>query len=115
MPDADASRTDLPVPNGVDIAKAYEKAWWQSKKFFAFLLCEIGFFVLMGSMIYMQELDKLAENVAFMVLAVTAGFGMVGYCLGQSYLERYVRVAALAIGRDIQNGSSKPPPAEDNG
>lgn len=77
----------------------HEKEWWQSKKFFAFLVCEIGFFALMGAMIYEQEMDKIGENLAFMVLAVTSGFGMVGFCLGQSYIDRYVQVAQVAMGR----------------
>jgi|GEM_PF-1795856 len=115
MADAETSRTDTPCLNGLDVAKVYEKAWWQSKKFFAFLLCEVGFFVLMGSMIYTQELDKLAENVAFMVLAVTSGMLAIGFILGQGALDRYVRVAALAMGRGIENGSSKASAREDDG
>jgi hypothetical protein len=101
MPDVDPSQADVPA------VKAYEKAWWQSKKFFAFLLCEIGFFVLMGSMIYRQELDKIAENVAFMVLAVTSGMLATGFILGQGALDRYVRVAALTMGRKFQDEPSK--------
>ena len=84
-----------------------EKSWWRSKKFFAFLLCEIGFFLLMGGMIYEQEMDKIGENLAFMVLAITAGFGMVGYCLGQSFIDRYVRVATIVAGRPANGSEGK--------
>lgn len=78
----------------------HERAWWQSKKFFAFLMAQAGFFFLMGAMIYAQEMDKLGENVSFMVLAVTSGFLAVGYIGGQAMVDRYVRVAALTMGRD---------------
>ena len=77
----------------------HEKAWWQSKKFIAFLATEAGFFALMGAMIYTQEMDKLGENIAFMVLAVTAGFLAVGYILGQAYIDKYIRVAKITMGR----------------
>lgn len=76
----------------------HEKAWWQSKKFFAFLMAEFGFFTLLGAMIWLQEMDKLGENLAFMVLAVTAGFLAVGYILGQAYIDKYIRVAKITMG-----------------
>jgi len=84
----------------------HEKAWWQSKKFIAFLATEAGFFVLMGAMIHTQEMDKLGENIAFMVLAVTAGFLAVGYILGQAYIDKYIRVAKITMGRDT-NGKGE--------
>lgn len=84
-----------------------EKRWWQSKKFFAFLLAELGFFLLMGAMILEQEMDKLGENVAFMVLAVTAGVLASFYLGGQALVDRYVRVASIMAG--------KPPPREEKG
>ena len=84
----------------------HEKAWWQSKKFIAFLATEAGFFVLMGAMIHTQEMDKLGENIAFMVLAVTAGVLAVGYILGQAYIDKYIRVAKITMGRDT-NGKGE--------
>ena len=82
---------------------AKEKAWWQSKKFIAFLGAEAGFFALMGAMIYTQEMDKVGENVAFMVLAVTAGFLATGYILGQAALDKYIRVAKITMGKGDTN------------
>lgn len=79
--------------------EVHEKPALASKKFKAFLLVEIGFFTLMGMMIWMQEIDTLAENTSFLVLAVTAGFMGVGFCLGQSYVDKYVRVAAITMGK----------------
>lgn len=83
-----------------------EKRWWQSKKFFAFLLAEIGFFILMGTMLFRQGMDKVAENASFMALAVTAGFLAVGYIGGQSLVDRYVRVASMTLGRPLPEDSS---------
>jgi len=79
-----------------------EKAWWQSKKFIAFLMTQGGLFGLMGAMIYTQEMDKIGENVAFMVLAVTAGFLATGYILGQAALDKYIRVAKITMGRETK-------------
>lgn len=100
------SEEDTPASNETMVEKliepadhAPEKAWWQSKKFVAFLATEGGFFALMGAMIYEQEMNKLGENVAFMVLAVTAGFLAVGYILGQAYIDKYIRVAKITMGR----------------
>lgn len=76
-----------------------EKAWWQSKKFWAFLATQLGFFILMGMMLYEQEMDKLGENASFMILAVTAGFLAVGYILGQAYIDKYIRVAKITMAR----------------
>lgn len=92
---------------------APEKAWWQSKKFVAFLAAEGGFFALMGAMIYEQEMDRLGENVAFMVLAVTAGFLAVGYILGQAYIDKYIRVAKITMGRGNGNGNGSAPEGEE--
>ena len=77
----------------------HEKSHLASKKFVAFLVTEVGLFTLLGIMILLGELDTLGENVAFMVLAVTAGFVAVGYILGQSSLDRYVRVAMITAGK----------------
>lgn len=79
----------------------HEKAWWQSKKFFAFLVCELGFFVLMGAMIYEQEMARIGENMAFMILAVTAGILSSFYIGGQALVDRYVRVAMITMGKGL--------------
>lgn len=79
-----------------------EKAWWQSKKFIAFLMTQGGLFSLMGAMIWSQEMSQLGGNVAFMVLAVTAGFLATGYILGQAALDKYIRVAKITMGRETK-------------
>jgi len=78
----------------------HEKGPLSSKKFIAFLVCELGFFLLMGAMIWQQEMDKLGENVAFMLLGATAGFLATGYVLGQAYVDKYIRVAKITMGKD---------------
>jgi hypothetical protein len=85
-----------------------EKGPLASKKFVAFLVLEVGLFLLMGLMIYGQDVDTLGGNVAFMVLAVTGGFVGVGYILGQSSLDRYVRVAQITMGK----GPPEPEPEQ---
>jgi len=80
-----------PAPN--------DKPPLRSKKFIGFLLVEIGFFVLMGMMVCLQEIDTLAENTAFIVLAICASFLAVGFILGQASLDRFVRVAEITVGK----------------
>lgn len=75
-----------------------EKPALKSKKFVAFLLVSLGFFVMMGLMLYLQEVNTIAENTAFMVLAITEGFLATGYILGQAALDKYIRVAKIARG-----------------
>lgn len=84
----------------------HEKSHLQSKKFVAYLTAEIGYFILMGIMLYQQDVRTIGENIAFMVLVVTSGFLVVGYCLGQSYVDRYIRVALITMGK----GDKLPPP-----
>lgn len=81
------------------VSADHERKWWQSKKFFAFLVCEVGFFTLMGAMIYEQEMNRLGENVAFMVLAITSGVLACSYIGGQALVDKYVRVAVLTMGK----------------
>ena len=106
---SDAKSSSSLVTKMVEPVDQLEKKWWQSKKFFAFLMAEFGFFALMGAIIFSQEMDKLGENVAFMVLAITAGFLAVGYILGQAYIDKYIRVAQITMGR----GSEPQPPKKE--
>ena len=76
-----------------------EKPHLSSKKFVGFLVVEIGLIGLMGMMIWLQEIDKVGENIAFMVLAATTGFLAVGFILGQAYVDKYVRVAQIMAGK----------------
>ena len=79
--------------------EANEKPALQSKKFVAYLVAEVGFFVLMGMMLFRQDMDSLAQNTAFLVLAITAGFLAAAYIGGQALVDKYVRVAQITTGR----------------
>ena len=76
-----------------------EKTPLESKKFIAYLVAETGFFGLMGTMLWLHEVGSLLESTAFIMLGIIAGFIAVGYILGQSYIDRFVRVALIATGR----------------
>jgi glucan phosphoethanolaminetransferase (alkaline phosphatase superfamily) len=80
-------------------ADNHEKPAMRSKKFAAFALTELGFFIIMSLMVLRQGLNQVSQNLAFMVIAVTAGFLAVGYILGQAYTDRYVRVAFISMGK----------------
>lgn len=77
-----------------------EKPALKSKKFVAFLITELGFFTLMGLMLFKQDVDKIGSNTAFMSLAFTAAFMGIGYTLGQSYIDKFVRVATITKGHE---------------
>ena len=89
--------------------KRMENPPWKSKKFLAFCLIELG---LLGWM-YAATLSEggnllltagsTGVNAVLMVVAITVGFVGVGYVLGQAALDRYVRVAALALKKDEDN------------
>lgn len=101
MTDATATPSKSLVEKMIEPSDQLEKAWWQSKKFFAFIMAELGFFALMATMLLKQEMNKLGENVAFMVLAVTAGVLASFYLGGQALVDRYVRVAAILVGKTL--------------
>jgi len=72
-----------------------DKPALKSKKFIAFLVTQCGLFALMAMMLFLQNVDKLGANTAFITLAATAGFLAVGYILGQASLDRYVHLTKL--------------------
>lgn len=83
----------------------HEKRAFASKKFIAFLVCEVGFFLLMAIMLFEQEMSELGENMAFMVLAVTAGTLASFFIGGQALVDRYVRVATIMTGHSEKSDS----------
>lgn len=84
-----------------------EKKPLESKKFLAFAVSELGFFTLMGLILFQQEVDKLGSNLAFMVLSITAGFLATAYIGGQTLVDRYIRVALITMGKEPR--LEKPP------
>lgn len=79
---------------------SHEKSWLQSKKFVAFLVTQLGLFTLLGAMVCTEEVSSVGDNLSFMLLIVTIGFLATGYCLGQSYVDRYIRVAMIMTGHN---------------
>ena len=68
-----------------------EKPALKSKKFIAFLVTTIGFFLLMILIVTFQDVEGLGSNLAFMTLTISQGFLAVGYILGQSSLDKFLR------------------------
>jgi len=92
-------------PQAERVLNTAEKGALGSKKFVAFLVSEIGFFLLLGALIWEQDVNELGGNVAFMTLAVTAGFVATGYILGQAYVDKFVRVTSLVLTRQSGSGN----------
>ena len=71
-----------------------DKPATKSKKFLAFLIVEIGFFMLMGAMIWSSDMSSLSGNMAFLSLSLSSAFLAVGYILGQAYVDKFVQMAS---------------------
>ena len=84
-----------------------EKPALKSKKFVAFLVTQICFFILEVLMVWRLDIELLSTNFAFMTVVVTQGFLAVGYILGQAALDRYVRVAKIEKHGHSGEGSKK--------
>jgi len=72
----------------------------QSKKFVAFLVSDLTLKVLAVLILaWAWNLDEVSTRVFFLLLAVivVTGFLAVGYILGQAGLDRYVRLAQIAV------------------
>lgn len=88
---------ELDAPKG----KGYpDKPPLKSKKFLAYLYAETGFFALLGIILMKQGVDSVGENMAFMILAITAGFLASAYVGGQALVDRYVKVALSTMGKN---------------
>jgi hypothetical protein len=78
----------------------------KSKKFFAYLISEIGWKILIFYVVW--EYGKQINHYAFMVLItmiVTSGFIQIGYIIGQAALDKYTHIATTALTKD-----DTPPP-----
>lgn len=67
-----------------------EKAPLQSKKFIAYLISNLGSKALIFWMVSKDEGD-----VVLMTMVTAAAFIDVGYILGQTALDKYVRIASM--------------------
>jgi hypothetical protein len=82
------------TPNDLQLSPAERqgKSPLASKKFTAMLLSEITLKVLIGGGIWIFSSDdnlSLFECLTLMTLVATSGFVVVGYVLGQAYVDRY--------------------------
>ena len=67
-----------------------EKTPLQSKKFIAYLISNLGSKALIFWMV-----SKGEDDVVLMTMVTAAAFIDVGYILGQTALDKYVRVASM--------------------
>lgn len=75
----------------------------KSKKFIAFLVSESTWKILALFVLFWGK-DSIPQQVFVILLAIiiVAGFVEAGYILGQASLDRFVRIAEIAV----QNGKS---------
>jgi hypothetical protein len=77
----------------------------QSRKFIAFLVAEVTWKILAALVLFWGK-DAIPLQVWAILLAIVlvAGFVEVGYIVGQAYLDKYLRIAQIAVeaGQSIQ-------------
>jgi type IV secretory pathway TrbL component len=75
----------------------------QSKKFWAFLISEITWKVLVVLVLFFIS-NAVAQMVIAFALIIIAGFVEAGYILGQASLDKYLKVAKIAVdgGHDLK-------------
>jgi succinate-acetate transporter protein len=78
-------------------SKNYDKAPMQSKKFLAYMFTNI---VMKIYMFYCTM--KGESDMVVMTLLVCSSFIDVGYILGQASLDRFVRVANIMHGKNVE-------------
>jgi hypothetical protein len=89
------------------MAPNHEKTPLQSKKFVAFLVSDLTFKALaVFVLVWAWNLDEISVKVfgLLMAIIVITGFVAVGYLLGTASLDKYVRLAQIAI-EGTKNGS----------
>ena len=88
-----------------------EKSPLRSKKFVAFLVAELAWklVLVVGLVTLRSELSEAGWGWGFLLaVVVVSGFVEIGYLGGQAWLDRYVRVAALASGIEQREGNDAP-------
>ena len=73
----------------------------RSKKFFAFLISDLGWKVLTFYVIYQYRTEINHFSIMLLLtMIITSGFLQIGYILGQAALDKYVYLADRAIDQD---------------
>ena len=80
----------------------------RSKKFFAFLISDLGWKALTFYVIYQYRTEINHFSIMLLLtMIVTSGFLQIGYILGQAALDKYVYLADRAIDRDDEQTPDK--------
>lgn len=66
----------------------------QSKKLVAYLVAELSWKALIGAALWLDPVEGAFPRWALLTMVVTAGFLEVGYILGQSYVDGFLRATA---------------------
>ena len=66
----------------------------QSKKLTAYLVAELTWKALIGTALWLDPVEGPFPRWALLTMVVTAGFLEVGYILGQSYVDGFIRATA---------------------
>lgn len=72
----------------------------QSKKLAAYFVAELTWKVLIGVAVYLDPTEGAVPRWALITMIVTAGFLEVGYILGQSYVDGFVRATRIGKNKD---------------
>lgn len=90
-----------------------EKPPMGSKKFLAWLISELTWkgLILVILFAWLDDPSALTGGIwwVMMTIIITSGFISVGFILGQAALDKYVRVAALALKPGRQNDEPTDP------
>ena len=90
-----------------DIMKIVEKAWYQSKKFLAFLIVESMLFTMAVLALKWQANLGWPLSTFMLAIVLIMGFIAVAFNLQQSKVDSFVRVAALAAGKTPKSISDR--------
>lgn len=77
----------------------------QSKKLVAYLVAELSWKALIGAALWLDPVEGAFPRWALLTMVVTAGFLEVGYILGQSYVDGFLRATTPTTNiRGSRNG-----------
>jgi hypothetical protein len=74
----------------------------KSKKFFAFLVADIGWKAFLFLMIYKWTPEGTTTTI-MLTTVVVSGFIQAGYIIGQASLDKYVQIAEVVSRRDSKD------------
>ena len=86
-----------------EIMKIVEKAWFQSKKFLAFITIEAMLFTMAVLALKWQANLGWPLSTFMLAIVLVMGFIAVAFNLSQAKTDSFVRVAALAAGKVPKN------------